>query len=65
MSGWPVRRPRNWGARVSRAETASKLAELRECVARGRPYGQKDWQERAIRALGLENTCGRADGHAS
>jgi putative transposase len=53
---WPTPPPRNWVTAVNRAETAAELEALRQCVARGRPYGGLTWLARTVRRLGLENT---------
>jgi putative transposase len=53
---WPAPPPRNWVTAVNRAETAAELEALRQCVARGRPYGALTWMARTVRRLGLENT---------
>lgn len=49
-------RPRNWVVRVNQAETAAELEALRECVNRGRPYGEAAWVERVVKKLDLQTT---------
>lgn len=56
LTEWPVARPGDWLARVNRAESRAELEKIRQCVARGRPYGREDWQKRVVRKLGLEST---------
>ena len=56
LSDWPVDRPRNWSTYVNRPDPPQQLAALRECVARGRPFGHDRWQARASKRLGLEST---------
>lgn len=53
---WPVQAPSDWKAWVNRAETAAELEALRQCVKRGRPYGDERWEERTAKLLGLEST---------
>lgn len=56
LSDWPVPQPRNWVAQVNRAQTEAELAAIRQCLQRGRPYGEVSWVENAARSLGLEST---------
>jgi REP-associated tyrosine transposase len=53
---WPVEPPADWTAWVDRAETAAELKALRECVNRGRPYGDERWEQRTAKQLELEST---------
>jgi putative transposase len=53
---WPVHPPPDWKAWVNRAQTAAELDALRNCVKRGRPYGDERWEERTAKQLGLEST---------
>ena len=53
---WPMAPPQNWGRTVNHAETGAELDALRQCVARGRPFGGPTWLTRTVRRLGLENT---------
>jgi putative transposase len=54
-SDWPVSPPRNWTAVVNRAESEEELEALRQCVKRGAPFGEPDWQTRIAAKLGLES----------
>ena len=56
LSASPVPRPRNWLARVNQAMEERELAQLREAVQRGRPWGQSDWVSQTARRLGLAFT---------
>jgi len=56
LSAWPVERPREWLARVNRAERASELEVLRTSVQRGRPFGNGAWILRTAKRFGLEST---------
>ena len=53
---WPVEPPADWKAWVNRAQSAAELKALRQCVKRGRPYGDARWEERTAKRLGLEST---------
>jgi len=53
---WPNERPAEWKARVNRALAKRELEAVRVSVARGRPFGDEDWQSRTAKRLGLEST---------
>ena len=55
MKQWPVPPPRDWNRWINRAETAAELQSLRDCVKRGRPYGDSRWTDRVAKRLGLES----------
>jgi hypothetical protein len=46
LSGWPVQRPRNWLDLCCGADDAAELEELRACVRRDTPYGDRVWASR-------------------
>jgi putative transposase len=52
----PVSLPTEWRQRVNRTPEASVLAELRTCVWRGRPFGEKEWVRTTAKAMHLEHT---------
>ena len=56
LCDWPIPRPRDWRARVNRAETQGELEALRRSLQRGQPFGSEAWCERIVRDLGLEST---------
>jgi putative transposase len=56
LSDWPVTRGHNWTEFVNSAQTPREEAELLQCIARGRPFGEADWQRRTAARLGLEST---------
>jgi putative transposase len=56
VSRWPVARPADWVAHVNAPQTAAELAELRQCVKRGRPFGEAEWVKATVARLGLEAT---------
>jgi putative transposase len=56
LSPWPVACPKGWVAEVHATQKEGDLAELRECVRRGRPLGEAAWVEATVARLGLEVT---------
>lgn len=50
----PVKRGPNWLDFVNQPQTESEVKRLRECLNRGRPFGDESWQQRAAADLGLE-----------
>jgi len=56
LTKWPVLPPRNWVQCVNRAENPKELESLRQCVARGRPFGSDRWQTITSKQLGLESS---------
>jgi len=50
----PVRRPADWLERVN--QPLRGLAELRECITRGRPFGSAAWTSKAATQHGLRFT---------
>ena len=61
LTEWPVRRPRDWVQCVNEPLTTKELEAVRVSVARGRPYGDRQWQEGMIGRLHLEPTV-RSEG---
>jgi putative transposase len=55
-SRWPVDRPHDWIDFVNEPQTDAELDALRQSVAKGRPFGQEDWENRMIAALALDHT---------
>lgn len=56
LSDWPVERPRDWLARVNRAQGVPELEALRTSVQRGRPFGDEGWVRRMVKRFELEST---------
>jgi putative transposase len=56
LADWPVARPADWLRRVHRNLRADALAQLRECVARGRPLGDPAWVQATAKRLHLDFT---------
>lgn len=48
--------PRDWCAFVNEPHTASELAQIRQCVNRGSPYGESRWVQEAAEKMGLSHT---------
>jgi putative transposase len=56
LAKWPVSRPVDWLRRVNRNLRDDALAQLRECVQRGRPLGDPDWVQATAKRLHLDFT---------
>jgi putative transposase len=50
----PVPRPDNWLQYVNEPQTEAEVERLRECLRRGRPFGNSSWMEKTAHRLGLE-----------
>ncbi|MFH0982067.1 MAG: hypothetical protein V2A79_11055 [Planctomycetota bacterium] len=49
-------RPRGWRRVVNEPQDEKELEWLRQCVRRGRPYGDEAWVRRTAVRLGLESS---------
>jgi putative transposase len=56
LDDWPVDRPAGWLQAVNRPQDGKELDRVRDCVRRGRPYGDEGWTNRTAAKLGLEST---------
>ena len=56
LSEWPTPRPPGWLRWVNEPQNEAELAGLRQCVARGRPFGAEEWVGAAAARLGLAAT---------
>jgi putative transposase len=56
LTNWPIDRPRQWLLQVNRSQGKTELEALQTAVARGRPFGSVNWQERTAKKSGLEST---------
>jgi len=56
VAAWPVPRPRTWIEQVNRPQTEAELESLRVSIERGQPFGERAWQTRTAKRLGLEST---------
>ena len=52
----PVARGPDWLDWVNRPLTADELTAVRDCVERGKPFGNEGWQKKIALQLGLEFT---------
>jgi len=56
LSRWPVASPEDWCKFINEPQTEAEVDAIRRCVARGQPYGSRDWVCRTAKELGLEST---------
>ena len=49
-------RPRDWIRYVNQPQTSAELEALRRSVARGAPFGSREWSMRTAKRLGLEQS---------
>ena len=56
LSDWPIRRRPDWIAWVNGEPRETELAEIRESLKRGRPFGDATWQNSTARQLNLHAT---------
>jgi putative transposase len=56
LAAWPVERPRNWSRLVNAGLSDAELKSLRQCLARGRPWGDEAWVLQTADRLGLRFT---------
>ncbi|MEO8225019.1 MAG: transposase [Gammaproteobacteria bacterium] len=59
LSPPPSPLPKNWIEFVNTPQTTAELAELRNCVRRGQPYGDTSWTRETAAMLGLKFTLAR------
>jgi putative transposase len=52
---WPVERRGDWVSWVNRAQTDREVEAMRECIARGRPFGGERWVHRMTARMKLES----------
>jgi putative transposase len=55
LAAWPIERPTRWTDWVNEVENEQELESLRQCIQRGRPFGQPEWQKVITKRLGLES----------
>jgi putative transposase len=53
LSAGLVAKPPQWTRLVNRAETEAELKSLRQCVARGTPFGDSEWQNATTRSTAI------------
>jgi putative transposase len=59
LSDWPIERPANWVRLVNDPLTEKEMEAIQVCIARNRPYGNEEWQDKQIKRLGLFHTVRR------
>jgi len=52
----PVPLGRLWRRHVNEPQNEAELEAIRQCIARGRPFGGERWRSKVTRRLGLEYT---------
>jgi putative transposase len=52
----PIPLPEDWGDEIGSPGHETEIVGVRRSVARGAPFGDRDWQERTARALHLDST---------
>jgi putative transposase len=56
LDAGPLQLPNDWVKRVNRPESQAEVEALRQCIVRGSPYGDRAWQAKTVKKLGLETT---------
>jgi putative transposase len=56
LSDWPLPMSQDWNQWLNEPITEAELRAIRTCVRRGRPYGERGWQRKVAKQLGLEFT---------
>ena len=56
LSSWPLPLPSLWTEHVNSIETEAELRAIRNSVARGTPFGNREWELQTAVALGLVKT---------
>lgn len=59
LAAWPLARLAGWTKHVNKAQTEGEVEAVRQCVLRGRPFGDETWTNGTARRLGLESTLHR------
>lgn len=55
----PLSLPSDWLEHINRPQSEAELAELRQCVGRGSPYGRDGWREGTAARLGIQASLRR------
>jgi putative transposase len=56
LSPWPIGRPARWLELVHSPQTKAEVATILEHLRRGRPLGSRQWMDRVVKTLSLEQT---------
>ena len=59
ISDWPMERPANWVKLVNDPLTEKEAKAIQISIARNRPYGNEQWQDKQVNRLGLLHTMRR------
>jgi putative transposase len=57
LAEWPVARPATWLDLLNLPEPRRELAEIRDVIRRGLPFGNAAWQASAVRRLRWRRGC--------
>jgi putative transposase len=55
LTPWPIKRPRDWRARVNRPLGPKEEEAIHRSMHRGQPFGSESWQAEVAARLGLES----------
>jgi putative transposase len=56
LTPWPIKRPRDWRARVNRPLVPKAEEAILRGMHRGQPFGSESWQSEVAARLGLESS---------
>ena len=56
IKDWPVNRRADWVRWVNAPQTAKEQEAIRQCIARGRPFGSESWTKTTVKKLGLSSS---------
>ena len=56
LSEWPIPQPSSWLSILNSQQSLEEAGLIRRSIARGLPFGDRDWQALAARNLGLESS---------
>jgi len=56
LNSWPVPVGKSWVEYVNDAQTEAEVEGIRQCITRGRPFGDSRWVRGTARTLGLQRT---------
>jgi putative transposase len=55
LSDWPIRRPDDWVHWINTPQTAAEQDAIRQCIKRGRPFGNDNWIRQTMGRLGWKD----------
>jgi len=56
LDTWPVPLPLDWESHVNEPQNQIELSRIREAIAKGQPFGDAQWTDRAVAAFDLQRT---------